>query len=111
MRVAAAAGTKLTTVQTRVLVLLAISVCINYIDRGTLSVAAPQLTRELSLDPKQMGVLLSCFFWTYSLCQIVAGWLVDRYDVRWVFGVGENLNLTLPKALLKACERLQHSIP
>jgi ACS family D-galactonate transporter-like MFS transporter len=88
MRIAAAAGTKLTTVQTRVVVLLAISVCINYIDRGTLSVAAPQLTRELSLDPKQMGVLLSCFFWTYALCQIVAGWLVDRYDVRWVFGVG-----------------------
>jgi MFS transporter, ACS family, D-galactonate transporter len=79
---------KLTSVQTRVLILLALSICINYIDRTTLSVAAPRLSTELALDPKQMGVLLSCFFWTYALCQIPAGWLVDRYDVRWVFGAG-----------------------
>jgi MFS transporter, ACS family, D-galactonate transporter len=84
----AAVGSKLTSVQTRVLILLAFSVCINYVDRGTLSVAAPQLTTELKLDPKQMGLLLSSFFWTYALCQMLAGWLVDRYDVRWVFGVG-----------------------
>ena len=35
-----------------------------------------------------MGLLLSAFFWTYALFQIVSGWLVDRYDVRWVFGLG-----------------------
>src|SRR5437870_3504861 len=88
MSATAAVESKLTVVQTRVLMLLAISVCINYIDRGTLSVAAPQLTRELSLDPKQLGLALSFFFWTYALCQIVSGWLVERYDVRWVFGIG-----------------------
>jgi len=83
-----AVESKLTVGQARVLTLLAISVAINYIDRGTLSVAAPQLTREMSLDPKQMGLLLSAFFWTYAMFQIVSGWLVDRYDVRWVFGLG-----------------------
>jgi len=35
-----------------------------------------------------MGLLLSAFFWTYAMFQIVSGWLVDRYDVRWVFGPG-----------------------
>src|SRR5260370_12676386 len=65
---------------------MALSICINYVDRTTLSVAAPRLSTELGLDPKQMGVLLSCFFWTYALCQIPAGWLVARYDLRWVFG-------------------------
>ncbi|MEO7653490.1 MAG: MFS transporter, partial [Bryobacteraceae bacterium] len=85
---ATSAATKLSTVQMRVLALLAVSVCVNYIDRGTLSVAAPSLTRELSLTPKDLGVLLSAFFWTYASCQIFAGWLVDRYDVRWVFGIG-----------------------
>src|SRR5262245_47656955 len=85
---ATSAGTRLSSIQTRVLLLLAVSVCINYIDRGTLSVAAPSLTRELSLTPKDLGILLSAFFWTYASCQIFAGWLVDRYDVRWVFGVG-----------------------
>jgi MFS transporter, ACS family, D-galactonate transporter len=79
---------KLSTVQTRVLILLAISICINYIDRTTLSVAAPRISTELALDPKQMGWLLSYFSWTYALCQIPSGWLVDRYDVRWVFGAG-----------------------
>src|SRR5882672_12444044 len=88
MSAIAAIESKLTKVQTRILSLLAISVAINYIDRGTLSVAAPQLTSEMSLDPKQMGILLSSFFWTYALFQVVSGWFVDRYDVRWVFGIG-----------------------
>jgi ACS family D-galactonate transporter-like MFS transporter len=88
MSAPAVVRTKLTKVQTRVLILLALSICINYIDRTTLSVAAPRLATELSLDPKQMGALLSAFSWTYALCQIPSGWLVDRYDVRWVFGAG-----------------------
>ena len=79
---------KLSKVETRILILLVLSVGINYIDRGTLSVAAPQLTAELSLNPQQMGLLLSLFFWTYASFLILAGWLVDRYDVRWVFGIG-----------------------
>jgi MFS family permease len=70
---------------TLVLWLLVLSVAINYIDRGLLSVSAPLLTRELSLSPVEMGVLFSAFFWTYSLFHVVAGWLVDRYDVKWVY--------------------------
>ncbi len=70
------------------LFLLFLSVWLNYIDRGSLSVAAPQLSRELSLEPQQMGFLLSAFFWTYTLFQIAAGWLVDRYDVVKVYGAG-----------------------
>jgi MFS family permease len=35
-----------------------------------------------------MGVLFSAFFWTYSTFQIAAGWLVDRYPVKWVFAGG-----------------------
>lgn len=88
MSATATAETKLTRVQTRVLILLSISICINYIDRGTLSVAAPQLGSEMRLDPKQMGALLSCFFWSYAASLIFSGWVVDRYHVRWVFGGG-----------------------
>jgi MFS family permease len=70
------------------LALLVISVAINYIDRTNLSVAAPGLRTELRLSPAQLGLLLSAFFWTYASFQIVSGWLVDRYDVNWVFGAG-----------------------
>jgi len=71
-----------------VLVLLAISVFINYVDRGNLSIAAPMLKDELGLSAAQLGLLLSAFFWTYACLQPLAGWLVDRLNVNWVFAGG-----------------------
>jgi MFS transporter, ACS family, D-galactonate transporter len=68
--------------------LLVISVTINYIDRGNLSIAASRLSSELQLDPEKIGLLLSSFFWTYAAMQIVAGWLIDRYSVYWIFAGG-----------------------
>ena len=71
-----------------VLFLLSLSVLINYIDRSNLSIAAPLIKGELGLSDSQLGTLLSAFFWTYALMQIPAGWLVDRFDVKWVFAAG-----------------------
>jgi MFS family permease len=73
---------------TVVLVLLAISVFINYVDRGSLSIAAPLLKDELGISASQLGVLLSAFFWTYACMQLFSGWLVDRWNVNWVFAGG-----------------------
>src|SRR4029077_7622520 len=73
---------------TRILVLLFVSVLINYIDRSNLSIAAPLIKDELGISAWQLGKLLSAFFWTYALLQIPAGWLVDRFDVKWVFAAG-----------------------
>ena len=67
------------------LALLVVSVVINYLDRGALSVAAPRISAELYLSPARMGVLFSAFFWSYATFQLVAGWLVDRYPLRWVY--------------------------
>ena len=72
----------------RFLALLAFSVFINYVDRGNLSVAAPLLKSELHLSASQLGVLLSSFFWTYTLCQLPVGWLIDRFDVTWILALG-----------------------
>jgi MFS transporter, ACS family, D-galactonate transporter len=72
----------------RVLLLLALSVFINYIDRGNLSIAAPLLKEGLGLSPWQLGILLSSFFWTYDAFQIPSGWLIDRFDVSWVLALG-----------------------
>lgn len=71
-----------------ILALLVSAGCINYVDRGSLSIAAPMLRKELSLSPSEMGILLSAFFWTYATFQIVAGWLVDRYRVNLVMTAG-----------------------
>lgn len=70
------------------LVLLAICVFINYIDRGNLSIAAPLLKNELHISASQLGILLSAFFWTYTALQFVSGWLVDRFDVNRVIAAG-----------------------
>ncbi len=45
-----------------VLTLLVLSVFINYVDRGNLSIAAPLLKNELGISASQLGILLSSFF-------------------------------------------------
>jgi ACS family D-galactonate transporter-like MFS transporter len=71
-----------------VLVLLAVCILINYVDRGNLSIAAPLLKDELGISASQLGILLAAFFWTYTAMQFVSGWLVDRFDVNWVIAAG-----------------------
>jgi len=73
---------------TRLIALLALSALINYIDRGNLSIAAHLLKGELDLSASQLGILLSSFFWTYSLFLPVSGWLTDRFEVKWVMAFG-----------------------
>jgi len=84
----AAPARTVTRVDWFVLALLAISVAVNYIDRGILSVTGVALSQELHLQPHQLGFLLSAFFWTYASFQILAGWLIDRYNVIVVFATG-----------------------
>ena len=78
-----------TTVRQWILVfVLLLAAILNSADRTSLSIAAPQLTKELNLSPVEMGYLLSSFFWTYAVGQFVAGWFTDRYPVKWVFAIG-----------------------
>jgi MFS transporter, ACS family, D-galactonate transporter len=84
----AAPPTKLSPTLFGVALLLSMSVLINYVDRGTLAIAAPLLKEDLHLSPSQLGILLSAFFWTYAPFQIVSGWLVDKFDVNWLLATG-----------------------
>lgn len=77
-----------TSVSRGVFALLVVSVWINYIDRGTLGVAAPALRPELGLSQTETGYLLSSFFWTYSICLVFSGWLVDRLNVTRFYAAG-----------------------
>src|SRR3954464_16051935 len=80
----------LTRLQWRILVLLFISSLLNYVDRSTLSVGAIDIQRELNFSTVRLGALLSAFFFTYATFQLfmIAGWFVDRFDVRTVFAIG-----------------------
>jgi ACS family D-galactonate transporter-like MFS transporter len=59
-------------------------VLINYFDRINLSVAGPQLSKELNLGPEKLGFLFSAFFWTYAILQVPTGLVLDRFGVKTV---------------------------
>ena len=71
-----------------IVALLAVGVLVNYFDRINISVAGPSLARELGLSALDLGFLFSAFAWSYSLLQIPAGIVLDRFGVKWVGRIG-----------------------
>jgi MFS family permease len=64
------------------------AVIINYIDRIALSVASKPIAAEFGLSPIQMGYLFSGFLWTYVICLIPLGLLVERIGAKRMVGGG-----------------------
>jgi len=52
---------------------------INYADRATISIAGPEIKKELGLSAVQMGFIFSAFAWSYVVAQLPGGWLLDRF--------------------------------
>ncbi len=70
--------------------LLSLGMVIAYVDRFNLSVvvALEEFKKLLQLTDSHRGVLNSAFFWTYALLQIPAGWVVDRWGVKFPYALG-----------------------
>ncbi|MEP7364225.1 MAG: MFS transporter [Acidobacteriota bacterium] len=62
--------------------LLFLATVINYIDRQTLSVVAPVLTRELGISNTEYSNILTAFLVPYTVMYILSGWLCDRWGTR-----------------------------
>ena len=71
-----------------IVVLLALSVLLNYVDRGAIGVAAPLMKQELALSATAFGTAVSAFFWVYAPLCLVVGWLCDRFCVYRMFAAG-----------------------
>ena len=69
-------------------VFLFFNLLINYSDRVILSVAAPALAKDFHWDPARMGWVLSIQLWTYTICLIPTGALLDRFGARRVAAIG-----------------------
>ena len=69
-------------------VLLLALVTINYMDRSALGVVAQAVRGEFKLSPVQMGYLFSSFLWTYALCVLPVGILLDRFSARNINSTG-----------------------
>ena len=71
-----------TNVRWRIFLLMLMLIAINYVDRASISVAMPVISKEFDIDLTTQGFILSAFFVTYALMQIPGGMLADRYKPR-----------------------------
>lgn len=58
---------------------------INYLDRSAMSVAAPFVAKDLHLDPAQLGIVFSSFFWGYALFCFFGGYASDHFGPKRVY--------------------------
>ena len=57
-------------------------VTINYMDRSALGVVAQAIRTEFKLSPVEMGYLFSSFFWSYVICLLPIGIMLDRFSTQ-----------------------------
>jgi ACS family hexuronate transporter-like MFS transporter len=65
--------------------LLLLATTVNYLDRLTLNQTSLRIMADFRMDPGDYGELESCFAFAFALGSIVAGWLADRWGVRWLY--------------------------
>ncbi|WP_298474330.1 MFS transporter [uncultured Maribacter sp.] len=70
-----------------ILVMVFITVVINYLDRANISVAAFALRTELGINTEQMGWVFSAFGIFYAALQIPGGILADRIKSRFFYSI------------------------
>ncbi len=66
----------------KVCIFLLFATMLSYLDRQALSIVAPVIRGELKLDNARLGLLLSAFFYSYSLMHLVVGFVLDRFNMR-----------------------------
>jgi ACS family hexuronate transporter-like MFS transporter len=70
-----------------VCVFLLTATMLSYLDRQALSVVAPVVRTELGLDNAQLGLLLSAFFYSYAIMHLFVGYVLDRFNIRYTYGL------------------------
>ncbi len=66
----------------RIAWLLSLGVLVNYFDRVNLSVSHAALYTAFGLSNVAFGYLSSAYNWTYALCQLPIGVVLDRFGIR-----------------------------
>ncbi|HEX4488054.1 MAG TPA: MFS transporter [Terriglobales bacterium] len=66
--------------------LVLLNTIINYVDRQSLSVLAPQLRRSLGMGDVSYGHVVQAFLVAYTGFYIIAGIIIDRWGVKIAYG-------------------------
>jgi len=62
--------------------LLGVGVLVNYLDRVNLSVSQNALFTTFAISSVTFGYLSSAYNWTYALCQLPMGLILDKFGIR-----------------------------
>jgi len=71
----------------RELLILCFAYAISLFYRGMISVIAPEISADLSLDETGLGLLSSSFFISFAIAQIPCGLALDRFGSRLTIGL------------------------
>lgn len=71
----------------RLPLLLLLATTLNYLDRQTMGILAPVIQKQMGFDNEALGWLFSVFYYAYTLSQFGVGPLLDRRNLRWVYGL------------------------
>lgn len=82
MTQAAETGFKLRGLRWWIIGLIFLATLINYIDRLTISVLAPVITRDLGLTNTEFGGIITWFLLAYTISQGLSGKLYDRIGTK-----------------------------
>ena len=80
--IATGPGFKLRGLRWWIVGLIFLATLINYIDRLTISVLAPVITRDLGLTNTEFGGILTWFLFAYTISQGLSGKLYDRVGTK-----------------------------
>lgn len=61
------------------------STALNYMDRQAVAVVGDKITGEFRIRFEDLGWIIAAFQISYALFQVPAGFLVDRWNVRWTY--------------------------
>jgi sugar phosphate permease len=80
-------STSLKRMQWTAVILCAIAIAINYLDRSTISIANPQIRAEFHMSAAQFGALQSAWSLAYAIAQVPVGLLIDRVGPGILLGI------------------------
>src|ERR1700679_2554964 len=72
----------------RIAWLLSLGVLVNYFDRVNLSVSHDALYTAFGISNITFGYLSGAYNWTYAMCQLPIGVVLDRFGVKRIGRIG-----------------------
>jgi ACS family hexuronate transporter-like MFS transporter len=78
-------GTPIPAWKWGVVVMMLLATVINYLDRQAMGNLSSFIKRDFKLDNEGYGRLEAWFGYTYAVFLVVAGFLADRWSLRWLY--------------------------